>query len=473
LALAGFLVALSVILGIGLLSALRSRGTRQDYYVAGGTVSPSLVGLSAVATNNSGYMFIGVIGYTYATGLAAAWLMLGWIVGDFVGSLLIHRKLRIRTERLGEVTFPGLLSRWGGQDFRLYRRAAALVAVIFLGAYAAAQLTAGGKALQALLGWHPAWGAVIGAGMVLAYCLAGGIRASIWTDAAQSAVMITAMAMIAWIGVRELGGPAATLAAFDAIPGFLSMAAPADAWPGATGLALFVVGWLFAGFSVVGQPHIMVRFMALDTPANLWRARAWYYGFFTAFYALATLAGMLARLYLPDLAAGDPELALPTMATGLLPPLLVGIVLAGIFAATMSTADSLVLSCSAALSQDLPRRRIEGRLAIKAVTAGVVLFALAIALARVQSVFALVILSWSVLASAFAPLLLVYARGGRPSEAQALAMMAAGVATALAWRWLGWHAAVYEGLPGMLAGWATHAAWSLAVRGRAGSPATR
>jgi SSS family solute:Na+ symporter/sodium/proline symporter len=461
--LAAFLVALAGFLGIGVLSAVRSTGTKQDYYVASSGVAPALVGLSAVATNNSGYMFIGVIGFTYATGLSAVWLMVGWIAGDFLASLVVHRKLRLSTERLDETTFGGLLARWGGQNFILYRRVAAVVMVIFLGAYAAAQLTAGGKTLQAMFGWSPHAGAVIGAFIVIVYCLAGGIRASIWTDAAQSVVMIVAMVLLAWVGVQGAGGLDGTVASFGQIPGFLSMTAPPDAWPGVTGLVLFVVGWLFAGLSVVGQPHIMVRFMALDTPGNMWRARAWYYGFFTVFYALATVVGMLSRLYLPDLMDMDPELALPTMAQELLPPVLVGVVLAGIFAATMSTADSLVLSCSACLTQDLPRQRVENKWRIKAATGFVVVLALAIALAKVQSVFSLVILAWSVLASAFAPLLFVYAGGGRPSQPQALAMTVVGVAVALAWRELGWHTAVYEGLPGILSGFVAYAVWQAAA----------
>ncbi len=86
LSFAAFLV---VFLAIGVSSARRASGTRKDYYLASASVSPALVGLSAVATNNSGYMFIGVIGYTYATGLPAIWLMLGWILGDFPG-LPVH-----------------------------------------------------------------------------------------------------------------------------------------------------------------------------------------------------------------------------------------------------------------------------------------------------------------------------------------------------------------------------------------------
>ena len=93
---ASFIAFLAVFLAIGIASARRAQGTRKDYYLASQSVSPALVGLSAVATNNSGYMFIGVIGYTYATGLPAIWLMLGWILGDFLASMFIHRKITMR-----------------------------------------------------------------------------------------------------------------------------------------------------------------------------------------------------------------------------------------------------------------------------------------------------------------------------------------------------------------------------------------
>ena len=102
---------------VGLASMVHSRGTKQDYYLASGNVKPWLVGLSAVATNNSGYMFIGVIGYTYSTGLAAIWLMIGWIAGDFMSSLYVHRRLKNATARSGEVSYAGVLSNWHGERY--------------------------------------------------------------------------------------------------------------------------------------------------------------------------------------------------------------------------------------------------------------------------------------------------------------------------------------------------------------------
>lgn len=457
---ASFIGFLALFLGVGLASALRAKKSRTDYYLAGREVSPWLCGLSAVATNNSGYMFIGVIGFTYATGLAAVWLMVGWILGDFIASLFIHRRLCEATRRTKEASFASVLATWRpGQNFAVWRRIAAIIMVVFLGAYAAAQISAGGKALQGVLGWDPKLGAVVVAGMVLAYSAAGGIRASIWTDAAQSFVMIGAMTTLFVVGVMGRGGPAATISDLAAVPNYLDWFPSDLLLPGGLGMIMFVIGWMFAGLSVVGQPHVMVRFMALDSPAHMARARAWYYGYFTLFYALATGVGMLSRLYLPDLGDLDPELALPTMALELLPAVFVGMILAGIFAATMSTADSLVLSCSAAITHDLMPERQEIPWRLKAATAFVTTLALLIAISESRSVFSLVILAWSTLASAFAPLLGVYALGRRIAEVPAIIAMVVGVTVALYWRHLGLHTDIYEGLPGILSGFVV--AWLL------------
>ena len=449
---ASFLAFLALFLVVGLASALRAKKSRHDYYLADSEISPWLAALSAVATNNSGYMFIGVIGYTYATGLAAIWLMVGWIFGDFLASLFVHRRLREATGRTKEASFASVLAKWNGEEFAVWRRLAAIVMVVFLGAYSAAQISAGGKALQGVLDWDPKIGAIVVAAMILAYSAAGGIRASIWTDAVQSMVMLFAMTLLFVVGVAGQGGVGATIAKMDAVPHFMDLFPPELLLPGVAGVGLFVIGWMFAGLSVIGQPHIMVRFMALDKPSSMTRARIWYYGYFTAFYALATGVGMLSRLYLPDLGSLDPELALPTMALQLLPGALVGVILAGIFAATMSTADSLVLSCSAAITHDLLPSRLEKPWQLKAATAFVTALALIIALSGSQSVFQLVILSWSTLASAFAPLLVILVAGRRISQPGAIFSMVAGAGVALLWRQLGWHEAVYEGMPGMLVG---------------------
>jgi Na+/proline symporter len=455
---ASFVLCLLGFTLLGISSARASRGTRHDYYLADGTVPPWLVGLSAVATNNSGYMFIGVIGYTYATGFPAIWLMLGWLLGDFLGSTFIHAKLRAATQNCDEVSYAGVLARWHGERNTALQRTIGAISLLFLISYAGAQLLAGSKALHVLFEW-PLWaGAVLGSVLVVAYCFAGGIRASIWTDAAQSMVMIVAMALLLVVAVVELGGFGAAWAQWKEIPEFTRWTPQAPGFLGWTGGPLFVLGWMAAGLSVIGQPHVMVRFMTLsEGPSGMRRARTWYYLWFTAFYFAATAVGLLSRLYLADSGDFDAELALPTMALELLPGVLVGVILAGIFAATMSTADSLILSCSAALTHDLLPHRIERPLLIKASTVLMTAGALVLALSGSDSVFALVILSWSALASAFAPLLIALALGARPSQARALTALAVGLGVSLLWRQLGWESVVYEGLPGIAAGLLVHA----------------
>jgi Na+/proline symporter len=170
------------------------------------------------------------------------------------------------------------------------------------------------------------------------------------------------------------------------------------------------------------------------------------------FYGMATGVGMLSRIYLAEPGQFDVELALPKMTAGLLPDFWIGIVLAGIFSATMSTADSLILSASAALTHDLLPARIEKNWTVKLATLLTTACALLLALSGSHKVFNLVLFAWSGMASAFAPLLLVYALGGRPTQFSGTLMMVVGLTVAIAWRWCGLHQHIYEGMPGMLAG---------------------
>lgn len=447
-----FILFLSLFVIVGVSSIFIGKPTKQDYYLASKSISPALAGLSAVATNNSGFMFIGVIGYTYVTGLASIWLMLGWIAGDYLSSTFVHGRLRDATQDTGEVSFAGVLGRWSGENGNKLQAVIAAISLIFMLAYASAQLVAGGKALHVLFEW-PSWaGAVIGAVLVMLYCFAGGIRASIWTDAVQSFVMIVAMGILLVVAISHLGGISLAIDKLNYIEGFMDWFPKDLALPGLLGGLLFAISWGFAGLSVIGQPHIMVRFMALNEASQMNKARAWYYLWFATFYAMATFVGLLSRLYIADTGAFDAELALPTMALQLLPPALVGLILAGIFAATISTADSLILSCSSALTHDLLPHRVENTRLIKAGTVVITLTALVWALVNKQSVFSLVVMAWSGLASAFAPLLIVLALGAKPDTRASIFAILAGLSVALYWRYIGWHHAVYEGMPGILTG---------------------
>ncbi len=463
-----FALFLLIFLLIGFSSVLVRRKNNTDYLLAGRSLPPSLVGLSAVATNNSGYMFIGVIGFTYSTGLSAIWLMVGWILGDLLISQFVHRRLRVNAENHSSLTFPEILSSWYGQNQVVLRRVAALIAVVFLGTYAAAQFNAGGKALHVLFDWDLRTGAVIGAVMVLFYCFSGGMRASVWTDAAQSGVMIPAMVVMVTVVVANQGGIAETWTKLNNVSATHMNWFPRDLAFGFMGPVLFVLGWLFAGIGVIGQPHIMIRFMALDDAQHLQRARLYYYLWFTTFYFLANAVGLISRLIIPE-ANFDAEMALPTLAEDLLPPVVAGLVLAGLFAATISTADSLILSCSAAIARDLPPEHWHNYVLTRASTLIVIVLALTIALSGNKNVFELVIDSWAVLGAASAPLLVVLVLGGRPPQWLAVAMVVTGPAVIYLWPLVPGSGTIYPLMPGMLAGWLVYGVGVLILRNQEGA----
>jgi len=448
-----FIICLLLFLGVGIASATRRKNTTDDYLLASRNVGPWVVALSAVATNNSGFMFVGLIGATYSEGLSSLALMAGWVFGDYMAWVAgIPKALRKRSEETGSATIPAFLGH-GIEGGEKVVKVAALIVLAFLGTYAAAQLTAGSKALHALFGWDLATGAILGALIVVVYCFSGGIRASIWTDVAQSVVMFVAMNLLLIVGVSSAGGPAALWASLSAIDPQLVNIAPVNA---PFGFAMFILGWLAAGFGVVGQPHILVRAMAIDSSENMATARRVYVVWNMLFSISAVGVGLTARLLLTETAGFDPELAMPMLSVQLLHPALVGLVLAGLFAATMSTADSQVLSCSAALTQDLfPRPRAShyyNKLGTIVVTAIVLMLAL-----MGSSVFALVVLAWSSLAASLGPLLVIRCLGRSVTSATGIAMMLGGLLAVLGWKYgLGYGVGLNEALPGMSAGFAIY-----------------
>jgi sodium/proline symporter len=450
---ASFIFFLLVFVLIGISSFLVREKNTTDYLLASQNVPPWLVALSAVATNNSGFMFTGMIGFTYTYGLSAIWVMTGWIFGDFVSSFCIHRDLRIVSEKRSVLSFAGALSTWHGDNFRIFRAVSGILTIVFLGAYAAAQLSAGSKALHVLAGWDHYVGALLGAGIVFAYCVAGGIRASIWTDAAQSMVMIVAMGILVFSGISQSGGYEMLLTTLSGIDkNYLSLFPDNMGLPGISGTMLFLFGWFFGGIAVTGQPHIMIRFMSLKDPETLHRTRVYYYGWYIAFYALTITVGLLARAMLVRENVFDPELALILMSAQILPPILTGLMLSAIFAATISTADSLVLSCSASISSDLFQKYNISYGMTKTGTFLVITFAFLISVFGNRSVFQLVLMSWGVLGSAFAPLLFIYVLRRRVTETQAIITLFAGGLTAITWRLLELNYITYEVLPGFMTG---------------------
>lgn len=411
-------------------------------------------------------MFIGVVGFVFSYGISALWLTVGWTFGEALVWMWGHGQVRQFVQAHPVLTVPELLATPAGDDGAPRQRWVVIVTaaamLFFLTLYTSTQLTAGGKALHVLFGWHLDIGALIGAGVVLAYCWAGGLRASIWSDLAQAVVMFVVMILLLVEAVSLVGGPAALIERLRMLnPAYVSLV-PEQVALGLIGLVLYVVGWVSGGLGNLAQPQLLIRTMALRRPEDIPRTRWYYLSSTLIFRFVVVVVALYSRVLLPTDAVSDVELAMPLLAAKLLPPVLAGLFLAGLFAATMSTADSLILACSAALTRDLPtslRRdgRAPGLLAGKLGTLGITLFALLMALFGPRNVFQIVNFAWSSMAAMILPLLILRLQRQPVSERLAVVMMLVGGVVAIGWRLAGLHTIILDSAPGILAGFVVFA----------------
>ena len=442
---ASFLGFMMLFVFLGVLSGFKAKKTSEDYLLASRNLAPWMVALSAVATNNSGYMFIGIIGYTYTNGLAVIWIFIPLIIGDFIASLFAFKNIRLASARIKALSFPETLGRWSGKEFSKVRIVASLILIIFLTIYASAQLRAGGKAMHILFNWDYSVGALIGVAIVLIYCFCGGIRASIWTNTAQSLVMISSMAILFFVALNFHGGLENFKNSLQQIDGdYLSLFPKNNLNNRYLALILFIFGWFFGGFGIIGQPHIMTSFMAMSKPDDIKNIRFFYYSWYVVFIVLTVLTGMICRVLIVNHSGYDPELSLPILSQLVLPKFLIGFILAGIFSATMSTADSQILCCSASITNDLFKNKKNSYFIAKFATVVITLLTILIAVVDNQSVFSLVMYGWLALACSFTPVILIYCFDKKTNELMLINVMIVGLASMLIWRYMGWGEIVYE-----------------------------
>ena len=446
----GFIGMMLIFTVIGIASSRVSQSDVSDYLVAGRSVSPWVAGLSAVASNNSGFMFIGAIGFTYHYGLAAFWLFFAWLFGDYCSWLIVHHKLRARSEQQQNDSVTGFLAHNGQYKDKTLQFVLGGLTVVFLTLYAAAQLKAGGKALQSTLDWSPTAGIYLGSLMVAIYSFAGGIRASLWTDVAQAIVMIIAMGALTLVCHLDVVSLPDVYEALKAIDPQLITWTPDDA---SLGLFAYALGWFMAGFGGIGQPHMIVRAMTINDVKGITTMRRVYFSWYILFSIFTMLVGLYARLYFETLESidFDKETALPMLAAAHLSQFWVGLILAALFAASMSTADSQVLASSASLTQDVIPKYQKSYFASKIATLSVVLLAMLVALYGPSSVFVLVTLAWGLMMTAFAPLMLVRVLDWSITPSKALLSAGIGLIFMLGWRYgLNLGDAMYEGTVGLL-----------------------
>jgi len=425
-----------LMLGIGVYAWRKSTSDVSGYMLGGRRLGPGVTALSAGASDMSGWLMLGLPGAMFATGLSAAWIGLGLVVGAYLNYLIVAPRLRLHTEAAGDaITIPDYLGKRFADRSYMLRVISSLVIVVFFTLYTASGLVAGGKLFDSAFGLDYAWGLWLTAGVVLAYTMFGGFLAVSLTDFVQGCIMFLALILVPIVALIQVGGPAETAEAIRSVD-----PARLDLMAGMTGVG--IVSALAWGLGYFGQPHIIVRFMAIrsvrDVPVARRIGMSWM--IVSLIGALATGLTGLAYATATGLSVSDPETIFILLSDVLFDPLISGFLLAAILAAIMSTISSQLLVSSSSLTEDFyglfVRRSASqtelvtvGRIAVLAVA----LAAIGLAYNPENNVLGLVANAWAGFGAAFGPLIILSLTWKRMTRNGALAGMVVGAATVLFW----------------------------------------
>ncbi len=413
-------VYLAALVAIGAAASRRMRGLR-DYFVGGKSLGFLAVAFSARATGESAWLLLGLTGMGAALGVKAFWVVAGEVLGVGAAWLLLARRFKRLTDRYDSVTVPDYLESRFSDDGHTLRKVAAGALVVFVTIYVSAQIDATGTAFETFLGWNYYVGAAVGFLVVLAYITSGGFVAVVWSDVFQGALMFFGLVFLPLVGLASVGGLGPVLDGLRAQdPALLSWAGTTE--PDAVAVAS-VLGLLLIGLGFLGSPQIFVRFLALRSEREIARGAAVALAWTLLAEIGAVLIGMIGRHLLarpgPEALGAGGQNVLPMLVDHLLPPILVGLYVAIVLAAIMSTIDSLLVLAGSAAVRDVYQRILHPELddaslvrASRGATLGlaVAAFAVAMLVALTQpgrTVFWFVIFGWSGIAATFCPTLVL------------------------------------------------------------------
>ncbi|QUO37613.1 sodium/proline symporter [Dysosmobacter sp. Marseille-Q4140] len=468
LAIAIYLIAM---LGVGVWFA-KSNNSVDDFYLGGRKLGPFVTAMSAEASDMSSWLLMGLPGVAYLTGLAeASWTAIGLAIGTYINWLIVARRIRRYSNRLDAITVPQFFSKRWGDERNLLSAIAAVVIIIFFVPYLASGFSACGKLFASLFGVEYITAMLISAAVIVVYTVMGGFLAASFTDLIQSIIMTVALVVVLGFGVVNAGGMDAVLDNARSMAGYLSLSNIYDpATGGSNPYSLLTICSLLAwGLGYFGMPHILLRFMAIEEEKKLTLSRRVATTWVVISMGVAIIigvvgSGMTKAGALEQLA--DSETIIVRIASlignhGVFAALVAGVILAGILAATMSTADSQLLAASSSVSQNLAveffHLKISGKKSVFVARATMVCVSLLAAfLARDpdSSVFRVVSFAWAGFGAAFGPTVLFALFWKRSTKWGALAGMVAGGAMVFIWKYLiaprGGAWAIYELLPAFI-----------------------
>ena len=455
---------MAVVIGIGIYFAKRSNQSSEDYFLGGRSLGPWVTAMSAEASDMSGWLLMGLPGVAYWCGLSdAAWTSIGLALGTYINWLLVAKRLRRYSSVAGDaITLPDFFSNRFHEKKKVIMTLAALFILIFFTVYASSCFVTCGKLFSTLFGASYQSMMIAGALFVVIYTFLGGFLAESASDFMQAVVMIFALTVILITGTLAAGGLQAVVDNAKNIPGFFTFFGIASPSVDANGIQqvangapvfgeagsygfLTIISTLSWGLGYFGMPQVLLRFMAIRKTDELVRARRIATVWVVISLTAAVLIGLMGRAMFPvhetlNTASGAENVFI-VLSRHLLPPLLAGLVMAGILAATISSSDSYLLIAASAVSLNIFKGILKKDASDKQVMtmSRVILLLIAvvgvvIAMDENSVIFTIVSFAWAGFGAVFGPIMLFSLFWKRTTQAGAVAGMVTGGVMVFLWK---------------------------------------
>ncbi len=473
---ATIVVYLAVMVLVGVYFSRKGGGSSShEFYLGGRKLGPIVTAMSAEASDMSSWLLMGLPGLAYISGIAEpGWTAIGLAVGTYLNWLIVAKRLRNYTVSIKAFTIPSFFSRRFHDERRALTLIASIVILIFFIPYTASGFKAIGTLFNSLFGvdYHVAM--IVGGIVVIAYTVLGGFLAVSTTDLIQSVVMSIALVVIVFFGISQAGGWDAVVANAQALPGYLNLTQGHNMAEGTASTygSLSIASTLAWGLGYFGMPHILLRFMAIEDSQKLKISRRIASIWVVIAMSVAILIGIIGLSVsnagsIPFLSTSADSETIIIQLAGLLSQfgpflaIIAGLVLAGILASTMSTADSQLLTAASSVSHDLLedvfgiKMKMETSMLVARLTVvGIAIVGIFLAWDPNSSVFRIVSFAWAGFGASFGPVVLFSLFWKRTNKPGALAGMVAGAVMVFVWKYLiapmGGAWAIYELLPAFL-----------------------
>ncbi len=472
-----------VAVGIYFMKKNKSTG---DYYLGGRKLGPVVTAMSAEASDMSSWLLMGLPGVAYLTGVAdAAWTAIGLAVGTYLNWLIVAKRLRRYSVAAGNsITIPEFFANRYRDKSNILVAVSAIFIVIFFIPYTASGFAACGKLFSTLFGVSYFQAMVVSAVIIVAYTALGGFSAASTTDLIQSIVMTVALICVVLFGISTVGGVGLVMGQAGELPGFLSLTSIYSDGAAVEYGAVKIASTFAWGIGYFGMPHILLRFMAIRDESEITLSRRIASIWVVISMGVAIFIGIMGYSLskggmIETLEGADSEKLIIVVATlmsktGVLGILIAGLIMSGILACTMSTADSQLLAASSSISENLLKDvfhlKVSGKASLMAARVTVLVIAflgVILAVDPDSSVFGIVSFAWAGFGAVFGPVMLLALFWKRSNRYGAVVSMLSGGIMIFVWKYMvrpmggAWD--IYELLPAFLVAIALNVAVSLAT----------